>query len=89
VKMEREELHQWGPMARTQAHLKRVVANRAMEGFVIAMLNIWKALIPSTWMLGVVHAQDLHNHPVDHFHLSICLGVKGSRFGQLGVHQRP
>jgi hypothetical protein len=69
---------QWiGP----QTHMKRVVANRAMEGSIIAMLNIWEALIPCKWMLRVVHAQDMHNHPIDHLSLSICLGMKGSQFG--------
>jgi hypothetical protein len=31
MKMQWAELHQWGPMVGTQAHLKRVVANRDME----------------------------------------------------------
>jgi hypothetical protein len=38
-----------------QAHLKRVMANRAMEGSIVAMLNIRKALIPCVWMFGIVH----------------------------------
>jgi hypothetical protein len=38
-----------------QAHLKRVVANRFVEGYVVAMLNIRKALIPHVWMFGIVH----------------------------------
>jgi hypothetical protein len=28
-----------------QAHLTRVVADRAMKGYIIDMLNIWKTLI--------------------------------------------
>jgi hypothetical protein len=62
-----------------------VVANRVMEGFFIAMLNVWKVLIPCTWILGFLHAQDMHSHPIDQFHLSIFVGVKGSQFGQLCV----
>jgi hypothetical protein len=52
---------------------KRVVANRAMEGFVIIMLKIQEALIPCMWILGVVHGRDMD-------------GMKGSLFGQLGFH---
>jgi hypothetical protein len=62
---------------------------RVVEGFVIAILNIQKALIPHIWMLGFLHAEDMHNRLVDHFCLPICLGVKGICFGQLGVYQRP
>jgi hypothetical protein len=36
-------------------------------------------------MLGVVHAQDMHDHPIDDLCLSINLGVEGSGFGELGV----
>jgi hypothetical protein len=72
-----------------QAHLKRDVHDRAMEGSVIIILNIWKALIPCTWMLGFLHTHDMHNHSIDHLCFSIYMGVKGSQFGQLGVHQRP
>jgi hypothetical protein len=35
-----------------QAHLKRVVVNRVVKGFVVAMLNIRKYLIPCGWMFG-------------------------------------
>jgi hypothetical protein len=38
-----------------EAHLKRVVANRIVEGSVVAMLKIRKALIPWAWMFGIVH----------------------------------
>jgi hypothetical protein len=40
------ELYQLGPMVGTQAHMKMVVANKAMEGFVVAMLNIRESIIP-------------------------------------------
>jgi hypothetical protein len=39
-------------------------------------------------MLRVVHAKDMHNHPVDNVYFPIRLGVEGNRFGQLSVHQR-
>jgi hypothetical protein len=37
-------------------------------------------------MLGIVHAQDMHDHPIDDLGLAIRLGVEGSGFGELGVH---
>jgi hypothetical protein len=43
-------------MVGTPSTPKRDMANRVMKGFVVAMLNIRKALIPCTWMLGVVHS---------------------------------
>jgi hypothetical protein len=51
------------------------------------MLNIRKALIPCAWILGFVHAQDIHGHPIDDVCLSISLGVEGSGFGELGVQK--
>ena len=38
-----------------QAHLKRFVANRVVEGFVVAILNIRKDFIPCAWMFGILH----------------------------------
>jgi hypothetical protein len=58
--------------------LEMTMANRVVDGSIIFMLNIWKDFIPCTWMVGVVHSQYVHNHPIDHFCLSICLGVEGS-----------
>lgn len=65
------------------------MSNGSVEGLVVAMLNIQKALIPCAWMLGVVHVQDMPDHPVDYLCLPVGLGVEGGQFGQLGVHQRP
>jgi hypothetical protein len=72
---------------KSQAHLKRAMAGQGMEGSVVAVFNIRKDLKPCAWMLGVVHAQGMHNHPIDTLCLSINLGVEGSGFGDLGVHQ--
>jgi hypothetical protein len=36
-------------------------------------------------MLGIVHAQDMHNHPDDEISLAFPLGVEGHGFGELGV----
>jgi hypothetical protein len=36
-------------------------------------------------MLGIVHVQDMHDHPVDDLSLAIRLGVEGHGFGELGV----
>jgi hypothetical protein len=38
-----------------QEHLKRVVDNRVVEGYVVAILNIRKYFIPCVWMFGIVH----------------------------------
>jgi hypothetical protein len=48
-----------GQWLESQAHLKRVVANRVVEGYFVAMLNIRKASIPCAWMFGIVHPQDI------------------------------
>jgi hypothetical protein len=78
-----------GQWLEPQEHLKRVVANRVVEGSIVAMLNTRKDLIPCAWMFGIVHPRDMNNHPVDYLCLSISLWVEGNRFGQLGVHQQP
>jgi hypothetical protein len=75
-----------GQWLEPQAHLKRVVANRDVEGSVVVMFNIRKVLIPCEWIFGIVHPQDMENHLVDYLCLSISLWVEGSRFVQLGVH---
>jgi hypothetical protein len=36
-------------------------------------------------MIGIVHAQDVHDHMVDDLSLAIRLGVEGSEFGELGL----
>jgi hypothetical protein len=58
-----------------------------MESPVVTVLNIGETLIPCTWMLRVVHAQDVHNHLIDDLCLVICLGVERSGFSELGVQQ--
>jgi hypothetical protein len=60
------------------AHMKMVVAIRAMKGSIVAILNIRKDTISFSWMFGFEHSQDMHNHHVDHLYLSISLGVEGS-----------
>ena len=44
-----------GQWLEPQAHLKRIVANKVVEGSIVAMLNIRKDFIPFSWMFGVVH----------------------------------
>jgi hypothetical protein len=58
-----------------------------MESLVVVVMNIGKTLIPCTWMLRIIHAQDVHNHLIDDLCLAIGLGVEGSRFSELGVQQ--
>jgi hypothetical protein len=51
------------------------------------VLNIAKIIITGVGILGLVHAQDMHDHPVDDLSLAIHLGVEGSGFSELGVQQ--
>jgi hypothetical protein len=53
-----------------------------MYGSVVIVLNIGNNLIPCVRILGIVHAQDMHDHPIDDFGLAICLGVEGPGFGK-------
>jgi hypothetical protein len=45
-----------GQWLKPQEHLKRVVANRVVEGYVVAMLKIRKAFIPCVWMFGIINS---------------------------------
>jgi len=36
-------------------------------------------------MLGVVHVEYVHYHPIEDLCLAISLGMEGSRIGELGV----
>ena len=57
-----------------------------MYGSVVTVLNIGKTLIPFVWMLGIVHAQYMHDHHVNDLGLEIRFGVEGHGFGEHGVH---
>jgi hypothetical protein len=56
-----------------------------MQGLVVAMMGIEKNLIPCVGVLGVLHAQDMYDHPIDELSLAIYLGVEGSGFGELSI----
>ena len=43
-------------------HLKWAMVGGAMESPVVIVLNTGETSIPCTWMLRVVHVQDVHNH---------------------------
>jgi hypothetical protein len=58
--------------------MKMVVANRDVEGYVVAMLNIRKDFIPCMFIFGIIHPRDINNHPIDYLCLSISLWVEGS-----------
>ena len=49
------------------------------------MLDIGKALIPFSRVLGIIHVKDMHNHSIYELNLAIFLGVEGHGFGELGV----
>jgi hypothetical protein len=65
------------------------MASGTMESPVVTVLDIWETLVPCTWILRIVHAQDVHNNPIDDLYLAIGLGVESSVFYELGVQQRP
>ena len=59
----------------------------AMESPIVIVLNIGEALISCTWMLRVVHAQDVQNHMIEDLFFVISLGVEIIGFSDLGVQQ--
>ena len=69
----------------SQSHLKRVMASRAVESPVVVVLNIREALFPCAWILGVVHAQNVYDHPVDNLCLTISLRMEGYGLSDFGV----
>jgi hypothetical protein len=60
-----------------------------MQRSVVAMLDIGKDLIPCVRVLGIIHAQDMHNHSIYDLDLAICIRVVGRGFGEIGVQQGP
>ena len=60
-----------------------------MESSVVAMLDIGEDFISCAWMLRVVHAQHVYNHPVDDLCLAISLGVESRGLSDLGIQHRP
>jgi hypothetical protein len=59
-----------------------------MESPIVTVLDIWETLVPCMWMLRIVHAQDVHNHPINDLYLAISFGVESNEFCELGVQQR-
>ena len=72
-----------------QSNLKRVVASLAMNSLVVVVLHIRKVVIPHAWMFGVVHPQDVHDHPIDHLYLAISVRMESNGFGELSVQLCP
>jgi hypothetical protein len=58
-----------------------------MQGSVVDMLDIRKALITCARDLGIIHAKDMHNYWIYDLGLAICLGVEGRGFGELCVQK--
>jgi hypothetical protein len=56
-----------------------------MQGSFVAILDIGKNLIPCAGVVGILHAHDMYDHPIDDLSLAICLGVEGSGFDELGI----
>jgi len=60
-----------------------------MERFVVAVMDIGEAFTPCAWMLRVLHAQNVNDHPIDDVSLAISLGVESCGFSELGIKHRP
>jgi hypothetical protein len=58
-----------------------------MQGSIVAMLDIGKTIISCARVLGIINAQDMHDHSIYDLSLTICLGVEGHGFVELGVQQ--
>jgi hypothetical protein len=56
-----------------------------MQGLIVAMLDIGKTLIPCARVLGIIHAQDMHDHSFYDLGLTICLGVEGHGLVELCI----
>ena len=56
-----------------------------MESLVVVVLYIGETLISCVWVFRVVHAQDVHDHPVEDLCLAINLGVEGRGLSDLGI----
>jgi hypothetical protein len=69
VWMQGAVLHQWGPMVEIPGPPEKGCGWSSYGGIVVAVLDIRKDLIPCAWILGFVHAQDMHDHPID----DLCL----------------
>jgi hypothetical protein len=69
----------------SQTHLEWAMSGGTMESLVVIVLEIWETLIPCLGILRIVHAQDMHNHPINDLGWAISLGVESSGFFDLGV----
>jgi hypothetical protein len=56
-----------------------------MQGSIVVMMDIGKTLFPPVRVIGIIHAQDMHDHSIYDLGLVICLGVEGHGFSELGV----
>ena len=78
-------LHQWDIVNEILSPPERGYGWLSCGGTIIAMLYIGEALIPCAWILWVLHAQNVYNHPVDDLYLAISLGMERCGLGELGV----
>lgn len=75
----------WNPHAR----LKMAMAYRVVKGSVVAVMNIRQVIVPCVGVFIIVHPNNMYNHPIDYFYLSISLGMEGNWLCELGIHQWP
>lgn len=61
------------------------MSSRATKRFVTVAMHIGKVVILGSWIVGVVHEEYVHYHPIGDLLLSISPGMECSRLGALGV----
>ena len=60
-----------------------------MKRSIVDVFHVRKDVILGAWMFGVVHPQDVHDHPIDHLYLAISVRMESNGFGELGVQLCP
>ena len=69
----------------SQPHLKWAMVGGTMESPIVTVLDIWKTLVPCTWMLRNVHVRGVQNHLIEDLYLVFSLGLESIGFSDLGV----
>ena len=81
--------HQWDIVAGIPSPPEKGCGQSSLESPIVAVLNIGEALVPCAWMICVVHAQNVYDHPIDNLCLAINLRMEGYGLSEFGVWHRP
>jgi hypothetical protein len=79
--------HPWDPMVEIPTLLERGCCRLNYVWICCSFAEYREYYHPRCGVLVIVHAQDVHDHPVDDICLAIHLGMEGSRLGQRDVQQ--